>query len=93
MRDVGDEAFDQPTLKADNMIVDLLDDAGNPRRAVQSPYKFSNATSGIDQSTRAPMRGEHNAEALKDWLGWSQDQVETLAAEGILRSDEEAAGG
>jgi len=93
VRDVGDEAFDQPTLKADNMIVDLLDDAGNPRRAVQSPYKFSNATSGIDQSTRAPMRGEHNAEALKDWLGWSQDQVETLAAEGILRSDEEAAGG
>lgn len=90
VRDVGEEAFSQPTVKARNMIVDLIDDAGNPRRAVQSPYRFSDATSGISAASRPPKRGEHNVTALADWLDMATPDVEALAAKNILLSEDDA---
>lgn len=89
VRDVGEEAFDQPTLKASKMIVDVEDDRGNARKVVQSPYKFSDADSGITPETRISKRGEHNKEALADWLAFSGAKVEALVSEGILQSEDD----
>ena len=35
---------------------------------------------------QAPMLGEHNAEILTEWLGYSPDQIRELERRGILRS-------
>ncbi|MEO9970958.1 MAG: CaiB/BaiF CoA-transferase family protein [Hyphomonadaceae bacterium] len=91
VRDVGEDAFSQSTVQASKMIVEVEDDVGNPRRAVQSPYKFSDASSGISADTRPPKRGEHNLEALSDWLGLGQADVDGLAAKRILLSEDDPA--
>jgi len=35
---------------------------------------------------QAPLLGEHNAEILTEWLGYSPDQIQDLERRGILRS-------
>ena len=35
---------------------------------------------------QAPLLGEHNAEILTQWLGYTSDEVQELAHKGILRS-------
>lgn len=87
VRNAGEEAYEQPTVKACGLIVDVEDDVGAPRRAVQSPYRFSDATSGITPASRAPGRGEHNEAALGDWLSLSSDEVGALAGSGVLLSE------
>lgn len=81
---------EQPTLAHRGAIVQIDDRAGGTRPIPQSPYRFSNATSGV----RGPAshRGEHNAEALKDWLGMDHDAVAALVRNGVLSSDEHASG-
>jgi crotonobetainyl-CoA:carnitine CoA-transferase CaiB-like acyl-CoA transferase len=35
---------------------------------------------------QAPLLGEHNAEILTQWLGYTSDEVQELERKGILRS-------
>ncbi|HXW44584.1 MAG TPA: CoA transferase [Streptosporangiaceae bacterium] len=55
---------------------------GSDRRVVALPYHFSAARPSVARP--APRRGEHNAEALADWLGLDEAAVAALAAAGIL---------
>lgn len=84
VRQFGEDAFNQPSVKARGILVDVTDELGNPRRTVQSPYRFSESQSGIDEGARPAERGENNAEALADWLGLGADAVERLTNDGVL---------
>jgi crotonobetainyl-CoA:carnitine CoA-transferase CaiB-like acyl-CoA transferase len=76
---------EQPTLRHRGSIAQVDDRAGGLRPIPQSPYRFSNATSGVRAG--APHRGEHNGEVLGDWLGLGEADVARLAESGILGAD------
>ncbi len=81
------ELPDQPTISARGAIVEVDDRAGQTRPITQSPYRFSNARSGVRGP--APHRGEHNADVLLDWLDKSVESVDALLASGVLQRDPE----
>lgn len=76
---------DQVTVKARGSVVQIDDRAGGTRPITQSPYRFSNADSGVKGP--APHRGEHNSEVLADWLGKKPSQVDNLMDQGVLLFD------
>ena len=55
---------------------------GSQRRVVALPYDFSAASAAVRRGVAR--RGEHNAEALADWLGLDAGAAATLAAAGVL---------
>ncbi|MEM7100882.1 MAG: CaiB/BaiF CoA-transferase family protein [Pseudomonadota bacterium] len=81
---------DQATLAHRQSVVEVDDRQGGTRPIPQSPYRFSAAASGVRGV--APHRGEHNAEVLQDWLGYTADKVESLIDQGVLLRDEETLG-
>ena len=87
VRDFGEDSFSQTSVGPNGILVDVMDDRGNPRRTMQSPYRFSSSKSGISAGMRPPRRGEHNGEALKDWLGAGEDRVADLTNKGVLLSE------
>jgi crotonobetainyl-CoA:carnitine CoA-transferase CaiB-like acyl-CoA transferase len=48
------------------------------------PYQFSAAAAGPPRGVAS--RGEHNAQALADWLGLDAADVAALTADGVLLS-------
>jgi CoA:oxalate CoA-transferase len=66
--------------------VDEVDDrGGGVRRVIASPYRFSDASSGIRRP--ASYRGEHNAEVLAEWAAMSASDVAALTNSGALASE------
>jgi CoA:oxalate CoA-transferase len=57
---------------------------GSDRRVVAMPYDFSAASASVRRGVAR--RGEHNTEALADWLGLDDDAVGALTADGVLIS-------
>jgi CoA:oxalate CoA-transferase len=55
---------------------------GSERRVVALPYAFSAATATVRRGVAR--RGEHNAEALADWLNLDEAAVAALAVAGVL---------
>jgi crotonobetainyl-CoA:carnitine CoA-transferase CaiB-like acyl-CoA transferase len=55
---------------------------GTDRRVVAMPYQFSAASVAVRRGVA--WCGEHNAEALSDWLGLDAAAVATLASAGVL---------
>lgn len=82
----GANIEEQVTLQSRDSIVEIDDRAGGKRRLMQSPYRFSDALSGIRGP--APHQGEHNLEVLGEWLGVDQARVDDLRNSGILLTDE-----
>ena len=76
---------EQATVKARGAIVEVDDRAGGTRPVTQSPYRFSDAKSGVRGP--APYRGEHNHEVLKEWLGSTDTHVDGLVTSGILQAE------
>jgi len=58
---------------------------GGERRVVALPYEFSDASVTVRRGVAR--RGEHNAEALADWLGLTEAAVAALTAGGALIAD------
>jgi CoA:oxalate CoA-transferase len=73
---------EQPTIAARGAIVEVDDRAGGTRPVTQSPYRFSNAKSGVRGP--APHRGEHNRAVLGDWLDKSAEDIDSLLERGVL---------
>jgi len=75
----------QVSLKHRGMIVEIDDRAGGTRPIAQSPYRFSDAASGI----RGPAAhlGEHNREVLKDWLQLRDSEIDDLVQSDIMPAD------
>ncbi len=83
----GKEVYEQESVRHRGILVDVEDDLGQPRQTVQSPYRFSKSQSGINNASRPPKRGEHNDEALKDWLALSDEEISRLSEDGTLLSE------
>ena len=75
-------ALRTPTLAARGAVAQIDDRAGGTRQVIQSPYHFSDATSGA--RSVAPHRGEHNREVLRDWLAMDDSDIDALVAQGAL---------
>jgi len=75
----GPDIYEQPSVKANGVVVDVTDDEGNARRTIQSPYRFSKLKSGIDADAKTAKRGEHNVAALRDWLDMGDEEINALA--------------
>jgi CoA:oxalate CoA-transferase len=58
---------------------------GSRRRVLALPYEFSGASATVRRGVAR--RGEHNAEALADWLGLDDAAVAALTASGALIAD------
>lgn len=78
---------EQATVKARGAIVQIDDRAGGTRPITQSPYRFSNAKSGV----RGPSshRGEHNHEVLAEWIDKPPFEIDAMIEAGILQFDAE----
>lgn len=58
--------------------------AGATRGVVQTPYRFSNADSGVRGA--APHRGQHNADVLREWTGIDATAIASLVERGVLQA-------
>jgi CoA:oxalate CoA-transferase len=58
---------------------------GGRRRVLALPYEFSAGSATVRRGVAR--RGEHNAEALADWLGLDEGAVAALTASGALIAD------
>lgn len=78
---------DQITLKARGAITQVDDRDKGTRPITQSPYRFSDAESGV----RGPAahRGEHNREIMTEWLAKSAEVMEGLHISNVLLHDPE----
>ena len=79
------DAFESPTAKARGSLAEVDDRCDGTRPIVQSPYRFSNAQSGVRGG--AAFRGEHNRAVLTRWLDASSDEIDRLALDGILNQE------
>ncbi|MBJ22184.1 MAG: CoA transferase [bacterium] len=73
-----------PHVAARHMLIEVdRPDADAPIRLVGNPVKFSRAPEGPIKPL--PLLGEHTAEVLREELGLSDLEIESLAGAGILR--------
>jgi crotonobetainyl-CoA:carnitine CoA-transferase CaiB-like acyl-CoA transferase len=79
-----------PTAQHRGTIAQIDDNggAGGVRGVVQTPYRFSDAESGVRGP--APRRGQHNAEVLREWGGMDDAAIGALVEGGVLQADEPA---
>ncbi|MGH7802998.1 MAG: CoA transferase, partial [Candidatus Binatia bacterium] len=80
--------LDSPTVAARGVAASVDDDEGNTRLVVQSPYRFSDAESGV--AGPAPRLGQHNAAVLADWLGLDEAAIGSLRGRRILADEVKA---
>ena len=85
--DVRDNAaaFASPTARARGTVAQVDDRGGDTRPVVQSPYRFSDAASGV--RCGPAFRGEHNRDVLARWLGASPEEIARLEADGVLHAE------
>ena len=74
--------LDSPTVAARGVAAAVDDGDGGVRLVAQSPYRFSDAESGVRGP--APALGEHNVAVLAEWLGVSESRVDELRRSGVL---------
>src|SRR3954471_1877129 len=83
------EVFDrQGSVEGRAVLTDVDDRGGGRRRVTNTPYRFSDADAGVRRP--AAYRGEHNYEALGEWLGCSDADVDEWRRAGLLLQDETA---
>ena len=64
------------SVAARNSIAEVDDRAGGKRLIPSSPYRYKYLESQVRGG--APHLGEHNEEVLKQWLGWSPEQISNV---------------
>ncbi len=74
------------TLKHRQSIVEVDDREGGTRPTFQSPYRFSEARSGVYRGSAH--LGEHNQEVLEEWLGATQESLAQYLASGAIASEQ-----
>jgi crotonobetainyl-CoA:carnitine CoA-transferase CaiB-like acyl-CoA transferase len=86
VRDHRDVYETQSSMEAREILTEVDDRSGGRRKVTQSPYKFSDAKAGVRGP--AAYRGEHNHDAIQDWLSLSATEVDKLHQQGILLQDD-----
>jgi len=67
------------------LLVATDDRRGGTRPVTRLPYRFSAAE--VRARRPAPLRGEHNAEVLREVLGWDDARIAALARAGVLLAE------
>lgn len=80
------DAYRSPTANARGIVAQVDDRGGQTRPVVQSPYRFSQARSGV--AAGPAYRGEHNREVLEQWLDASPEEVAELERSRVLCAEE-----
>jgi crotonobetainyl-CoA:carnitine CoA-transferase CaiB-like acyl-CoA transferase len=78
------EALRLPEVEARSLVREIDDRGGGTLRVIDSPWRFSEASSGIRGV--AAYRGEHNREVLREVAGLDDSRIDALEASGILSS-------
>ncbi len=78
----------QGSIEGRQVLIEVDDRDGGRRRTTNTPYRFSDAEAAVRGP--APHKGEHNYDALTDWLELSQSEVDRLHRSGVLLQDEQA---
>jgi CoA:oxalate CoA-transferase len=76
------EALTGPVAQERDLLVEVDDRRGGTRPLVRAPARFSQCRNEIRGI--APRRGEHNAEVLRDLLGYPDEQINALEDSGVL---------
>ena len=85
------EVFErQGSVEARNVLTTVDDRGGGQRRVTNTPYRFSDADAAV--AGPAAHRGEHNYDAITDWLGDDSPDLEALHQNGVLLQDDNARG-
>ena len=79
----------QGSVEARQVLTEVDDRDGGTRRVTNTPYRFSGLDAGVGGS--AAHRGEHNYDALQDWLDLPATDIDALHASGVLQRDDTVA--
>ena len=77
-----DEAVQDAQARARRMIVDVPHPEGGTYEATGNPFKLS--AGGEERFTAPPTLGQHTAEVLRDVLGYDEERVARLYADGAV---------
>ncbi|MBV1906407.1 MAG: CoA transferase [Pseudomonadales bacterium] len=80
----GEYLKNSATLKHRESIQYIDDRNGGTRPTFQSPYRFSNSSSGVRKG--APHLGEHNTQILQEWLNIEASEIKALEDSKVLHS-------
>jgi succinate--hydroxymethylglutarate CoA-transferase len=64
------------------MVQEVEHPACGPMKLVNTPVKYSHSTPGI--RTPPPTLGQHTDEVLKETLGLSKGEIDSLRGEGVV---------
>ena len=79
------EALDHPHTAERQMVVEVNDPAAGPIRLLGNPVRFD----GVEPDYSPPPRaGQHSAEVLSEWLGYSPERIGELASSGFVHIPE-----
>jgi CoA:oxalate CoA-transferase len=76
------DIYDSPHVAARRMLIDVPDSILGTVKLVGPAFKMSG--SHVPVASAAPLLGEHNQEILREMLGYSDQKVAELQAEGVL---------
>jgi crotonobetainyl-CoA:carnitine CoA-transferase CaiB-like acyl-CoA transferase len=79
-----EETLSHPHLLARRTVRTIEDPIAGAFQIPGMPLKFSEFPD--DLPLQAPTLGQHNAEILRDWLGYSADDIEQLRAAQVLQA-------
>ena len=82
MINYASEATSDPHLLARDMVIDMNHPLLGDYKAVNFPIKFSETPGKVHSP--APLLGEHNEGLLKEYLGYSEEEIKELYKEGVL---------
>jgi len=80
-----DQAARQPQVADRGLTVQVEDPILGPHDQINSAFKYENAESGVRGP--APMLGEHNAEVLRNELGYDEGRIAELSSQAVLKQD------
>jgi CoA:oxalate CoA-transferase len=78
----AEDVFADPHIAARDMLVTVDDPVAGPRKYARTPLHLSAAPE--IPTAPAPQLGEHTRSILRDLLGYSQEQIEDLANQGVV---------
>ena len=78
-----DQAARQPQVTDRGLTVTVDDPLLGKHDQINSAFKYENAESGVRGP--APMLGEHNAEVLREELGYDDERIARLQEDAVLQ--------
>ena len=82
------ELAEEPSLRATGTVVEVDHPTRGKYLSVGNPVKMSDPISDV---TRSPLLGEHTDEILRDVLGYTGGEIESIKGSGAITAPERPA--